>query len=63
MAHVGADFIEPAVLDGAVRGVVGLANRGGERLRGLQSGFLRHYAVAVTAGLSVAVIYLLMRTW
>lgn len=63
MAHVGADFIEPAVLDGAVRGVVGLANRSGERLRGLQSGFLRHYAVAVTAGLSVAVMYLLMRTW
>jgi NADH-quinone oxidoreductase subunit L len=63
LARLGGDVIEPVVIDGAVTAVAVSARRSGEGLRKLQSGFLRHYALATVLGLAVMVIFLLTRSW
>ena len=63
LANFGADVVEPKVIDGAVSGVAVLVSRSAEGVRKLQSGFLRHYALAIVAGLAVLVSFLLMRSW
>ena len=44
-------FGDVAVIDGAIDGSVGLVSRMAQRLRGLQSGYLYHYAFAMIFGL------------
>jgi NADH-quinone oxidoreductase subunit L len=63
LANFGGDVIEPKVIDGAVTGVAVLVRRSAQGVRKLQSGFLRHYALAIVAGLAVLVTFLLMRSW
>jgi NADH-quinone oxidoreductase subunit L len=55
------DVIEPHVIDGAVSGVAIGLRRSGEGLRKVQSGFVRHYALATLLGVSVIVAYLVAR--
>jgi len=60
-SQFGDDVIEPRVIDGAVGGVATLVRRSGEGLRKVQSGFVRHYALATVLGLAVIVVYLVAR--
>ncbi|HUX05297.1 MAG TPA: NADH-quinone oxidoreductase subunit L [Acidimicrobiales bacterium] len=55
------DVIEPRVIDGAVSGVAVAVRRSAEGVRKVQSGFVRHYALAMVLGLSVIVVYLVAR--
>ncbi|MDE3064821.1 MAG: NADH-quinone oxidoreductase subunit L [Acidobacteriota bacterium] len=59
-AYAG-DVIEPRVIDGAVGGVAVLVRRSAEGVRKVQSGFVRHYALATVLGLAVIVVYLVAR--
>ena len=60
-AQFGDDVIEPRVIDGAVTGVAVAVRRSAEGVRKLQSGFVRHYALATVLGLSLIVVYLVAR--
>ncbi len=60
-ARFGDDVVEPRVIDGAVGAVAGGVRRSAEGLRKVQSGFVRHYALATVLGLAVIVVYLVAR--
>jgi NADH-quinone oxidoreductase subunit L len=62
-AAFSARVIEPHVIDGAVVGAASLVRRSAEGVRKTQSGFLRHYALAVISGLAILVMFLLLRSW
>ena len=55
------DVVEAKVIDGAVAGVAEGVRRSGEGLRKVQSGFVRHYALATVLGMAVIVVYLVAR--
>ncbi len=55
------DVIEPRVIDGAVTGLAVAVRRSAEGARKVQSGFVRHYALATVLGLAVIVVYLVAR--
>jgi len=63
LAQFGQDVVEPVVLDGAVNGVATLARRSAQAVSKSQTGFVRHYALVVVAALSVAVLFLVGRSW
>jgi NADH-quinone oxidoreductase subunit L len=60
-AQFSDDVIEPKVIDGAINGVAVSVRRSGEGLRKVQSGFVRHYALATVLGLAVVLVYLVAR--
>jgi NADH-quinone oxidoreductase subunit L len=60
-AQFSDDVVEPKVIDGAVGAVALGVRRSGEGLRKVQSGFVRHYALATVLGLAVIVVYLVAR--
>ena len=60
-AQFAGSFIEPKVIDGAVNGVGRIVKNSGEGASKIQSGFLRHYALAMILSISVIVIYLVAR--
>ncbi|MHB8334323.1 MAG: NADH-quinone oxidoreductase subunit L [Acidimicrobiales bacterium] len=60
-AQFGDVVVEPRVIDGAVSGVAVGVRRSAEGVRKVQSGFVRHYALAMVLGLSVIVVYLVAR--
>ena len=60
-AQFGDLVVEPRVIDGAVSGVAVGVRRSAEGVRKVQSGFVRHYALAMVLGLSVIVVYLVAR--
>ena len=55
------DVIEPKVIDGAVTGIAVAVRRSAQGVRKVQSGFVRHYALATVLGLAVIVVYLVAR--
>ena len=55
-----ADF-DASVIDGAVNGVAGAVRHGGTTMRGLQSGYVRSYALGVSVGAVVLLVYFLTR--
>jgi NADH-quinone oxidoreductase subunit L len=55
------DVIEPKVIDGAVTALAVSVRRSGEGLRKVQSGFVRHYALATVLGLAVVIVFLVAR--
>jgi NADH-quinone oxidoreductase subunit L len=57
-AAFASNVIEPKVIDGAVEGVGTLVQRSVEGVAKAQSGFVRHYALAVVLGVAVIVAYL-----
>jgi NADH:ubiquinone oxidoreductase subunit 5 (subunit L)/multisubunit Na+/H+ antiporter MnhA subunit len=61
MAQFEEDVIEPKVIDGAVTGLAVSVRRSGEGLRKVQSGFVRHYALATVLGVAVIIVYLVAR--
>ena len=60
-AQFAGSFIEPKIIDGAVNGVGRVVKNSGEGASKIQSGFLRHYALAMILSISVIVIYLVSR--
>ena len=63
LALVGADVVEPLLIDGAVAAVAGAARDSGAGLRKAQSGLVRHYAVVMMAGVAVALVFVIARVW
>jgi len=61
LASFTATVVESRVVDGAVNGVASLTRWSGERLRRVQSGYVRNYALGLIAGLVVLVAYVLVR--
>ena len=61
LANFTATVVESRVIDGAVNGVANLTRWSGERLRRVQSGYVRNYALGLVAGLVVLVAYVLVR--
>ena len=55
-----AGFFDPRVVDGAVNGVAWLTGQGGQGVSRLQSGYLRHYAVALLLGAVLVLGYFLL---
>jgi NADH:ubiquinone oxidoreductase subunit 5 (subunit L)/multisubunit Na+/H+ antiporter MnhA subunit len=53
--------IEDKVIDGGVMGLAVGVRRSAEGVRKLQSGFVRHYALATVLGVAVIVVYLVAR--
>jgi NADH-quinone oxidoreductase subunit L len=60
-AQFSDDVIEPRVIDGAVSGLAVSVRRSAEGLRKVQSGFVRHYALATVLGLAVVIVFLVAR--
>jgi NADH-quinone oxidoreductase subunit L len=60
-AQFGEDYVEPKVIDGAITGLAVSVRRSGEGLRKVQSGFVRHYALATVLGVAVIIVYLVAR--
>jgi NADH-quinone oxidoreductase subunit L len=63
LARASADVIDPLVIDGAVVGVAAATRRTARQLRGLQSGYVRSYALLFTIGAALLLAYLLARTF
>jgi NADH-quinone oxidoreductase subunit L len=61
LAQFEEDTIEPKVIDGAVTGLAVSVRRSGEGLRKVQSGFVRHYALATVLGVAVIIVFLVAR--
>jgi NADH-quinone oxidoreductase subunit L len=58
---LAGDVVEPAIIDGAVRGLAGGVRRSAEGVRKVQSGFVRQYALAMALGMAVLVVYVVAR--
>jgi NADH-quinone oxidoreductase subunit L len=56
-----AAWFDTHIIDGAVNGVAWLVVRGGRRLRHLQTGFVRSYALGVATGVVVVLAYIILR--
>jgi NADH-quinone oxidoreductase subunit L len=63
LARYSADVIDPVIIDGAVMGTAVAVRRGARRLRGLENGFVRSYALSMAVGLALLLAYLLARTF
>jgi NADH-quinone oxidoreductase subunit L len=61
LAQFEEDVIEPKVIDGAVTGLALSVRNSGEGLRKVQSGFVRHYALATVLGVAVIIVFLVAR--
>ncbi len=61
LASFLAGVFDRYVIDGAVNGAGTLISRAAGRLRGLQTGFVRNYAVAVFGGAAVIILYAVLR--
>ncbi len=61
LAIVISDDVETKVIDGAVNGVAALAVMSGRRLRRLQTGYVRNYALGLMAGLVLLLAYVAIR--
>jgi NADH-quinone oxidoreductase subunit L len=61
LATFSATVIDTKVIDGAVRGVAGVVGTIGGRLRKVQTGYVRNYALGIIGGTVVLVAYFLIR--
>jgi NADH-quinone oxidoreductase subunit L len=61
LATFSATVIDTKVIDGAVRGVANLVSTTGDRLRKVQTGYVRNYALGIIGGTVVLVAYFLIR--
>ncbi|MGI8984667.1 MAG: NADH-quinone oxidoreductase subunit L [Acidimicrobiales bacterium] len=62
LANFSAFVVDAKVIDGTVNGVGALIRAGGSRLRSIQSGFVRSYALAITVGALAIMAYAVART-
>ena len=61
VARFFADGIDKTVIDGIIDGGARLVAQGGGLLARLQSGYIRHYALAMFLGVIVVVAYFFLR--
>ena len=61
LAALSGSVIEDTIIDGGVRGVVTGVERLSAEVRKVQTGFVRHYALAMVLGLAFIVLYLVAR--
>ncbi|MDQ3640690.1 MAG: NADH-quinone oxidoreductase subunit L [Actinomycetota bacterium] len=61
-ANFSAFVVDVKVIDGTVNGVGALVRAGGSRLRTVQSGFVRNYALAVAVGAVAILAYAVARS-
>ena len=61
LAAFSATVIDAKVIDGAVNGIAHLAKTSGDRLRKIQTGYVRNYALGIVGGTVVIVAYFLIR--
>jgi NADH-quinone oxidoreductase subunit L len=54
-------WFDTHIIDGAVNGVAWLVVLGGRRLRHIQSGYVRNYALGVATGVVVVLAYIIVR--
>jgi len=62
LANFSAFVVDAKIIDGTVNGVGALVRAGGSRLRTVQSGFVRNYALAVALGAVAMLAYAVART-
>ena len=62
LANFSAFVLDARIIDGTVNGVGALVRAGGSRLRGVQSGFVRNYALAVALGAVAILAYAVARS-
>ena len=62
LANFSAFFVDAKMIDGTVNGVGALVRAGGGRLRRVQTGFVRNYALAVAVGAVAILAYAVART-
>ena len=62
LANFSAFVVDAKIIDGTVNGVGALVRAGGSRLRTVQSGFVRNYALAVAIGAVAVLAYAVART-
>ncbi len=62
LANFSAFVVDAKVIDGTVNGVGALVRAGGSRLRTVQSGFVRNYALAVALGAVAILAYAVARS-
>ncbi len=62
MANFSAFVVDTKIIDGTVNGVGALVRAGGSRLRTVQSGFVRNYALAVAIGAVAILAYAVARS-
>ncbi|MGH9062402.1 MAG: NADH-quinone oxidoreductase subunit L [Acidimicrobiales bacterium] len=60
-AGFAADTVDPLVIDGAVNGSARLIRRAGARMRTVQTGYVRNYALGIAAGAVAILAWLLSR--
>jgi NADH-quinone oxidoreductase subunit L len=60
-ASFSAFFVDAKIIDGAVNGVGALVRAGGSRLRALQTGYVRNYALVVASGAVLVLAYVVVR--
>ena len=63
LAEVAATTVDQQIIDGAVNGVGSLVVMKARALRSMSTGQVRHYALAIVAGLAALLVFLLMRTF
>ena len=56
-----AEGLDHVVIDGAVNGIGRAVRAAGEQLRRLQSGYVRHYALAIAGGAVLVLLWALLR--
>ena len=63
LALFSATTIDEKILDGAVNGVGSLAVQSAQRLRRIQTGQVRQYALLITGGMAALLVFILMRVF
>jgi NADH-quinone oxidoreductase subunit L len=61
VSSFASSVVEARVIDGAVEGAARLVRSGGERLRRVQTGYVRTYAAVIVGGIVILVAYLVTR--
>ncbi|MDQ4133179.1 MAG: NADH-quinone oxidoreductase subunit L [Actinomycetota bacterium] len=60
-ASFSAFFLDAKIIDGAVNGIGTLVRAGGARLRSVQTGYVRNYALVVASGAVLLLAYVVVR--
>ena len=61
LSSFAAWVVDRRVIDGSVNGVATLVRDGGGRLRKLQTGYVRNYALGIAAGTVAILAYMVVR--
>lgn len=61
VADFAAYQVDQGTIDGGVNGVAWIVRHGGGRLRRLQTGYVRNYALGVAGGAAILLLYVALR--